>query len=154
MVRAIETANPRDEFDVLIVSRGGGSLEDLWSFNDERVVREIFASQIPIVSTVGYETDVTIVDFVIDLHAPIPSAAVELVSRNQLELVRQLRSQKKRLEMAMDYYLVRHQQQFTRIHYYLQQRNIRTCDWRAIRCFCCCSNYNAAWKRVRKINCT
>ena len=84
IVRAIETANRRDECDVLIVGRGGGSLEDLWSFNDERVARAIFASRIPIVSAVGHETDVTIADFVADLRAPTPSAAAELVSRNQL----------------------------------------------------------------------
>ena len=104
IVRAIETANRRDECDVLIVGRGGGSLEDLWSFNDERVARAIFASRIPIVSAVGHETDVTIADFVADLRAPTPSAAAELVSRNQLELLRQLQSQQQRLEMAMDYY--------------------------------------------------
>lgn len=104
IVRAIETANRRDECDVLIVGRGGGSLEDLWSFNDERVARAIFASRIPIVSAVGHETDVTIADFVADLRAPTPSAAAELVSRNQLELLRQLQSQQQRLEMAMDYH--------------------------------------------------
>lgn len=123
MVRAIETANRRDECDVLIVGRGGGSLEDLWSFNDERVARAIFASQIPIVSAVGHETDVTIVDFVVDLRAPTLSAAAERVSRNQLDLVRQLQWQQQRLEMAMDYYLVRRQQQFTRIHHRLQQQH-------------------------------
>jgi exodeoxyribonuclease VII large subunit len=67
IVRAIELANARQECDVLIVGRGGGSLEDLWSFNDERVARAIFASLIPVVSAVGHETDVTIADFVADL---------------------------------------------------------------------------------------
>lgn len=123
IVRAIETANRRDECDVLIVGRGGGSLEDLWSFNDERVARAIFASRIPIVSAVGHETDVTIADFVADLRAPTPSAAAELVSRNQLELLRQLQSQQQRLEMAMDYYPAQRQQQFTRIHHRLQQQH-------------------------------
>ncbi|HEP0390615.1 exodeoxyribonuclease VII large subunit [Serratia marcescens] len=123
IVRAIEAANRRDECDVLIVGRGGGSLEDLWSFNDERVARAIFASRIPIVSAVGHETDVTIADFVADLRAPTPSAAAELVSRNQLELLRQLQSQQQRLEMAMDYYLAQRQQQFTRIHHRLQQQH-------------------------------
>ncbi|HCR7109782.1 TPA: exodeoxyribonuclease VII large subunit, partial [Shigella flexneri] len=88
IVRAIELANQRNECDVLIVGRGGGSLEDLWSFNDERVARAIFASRIPVVSAVGHETDVTIADFVADLRAPTPSAAAEVVSRNQQELLR------------------------------------------------------------------
>ncbi|CAI1052969.1 Exodeoxyribonuclease 7 large subunit [Serratia rubidaea] len=123
IVRAIEAANRRDECDVLIVGRGGGSLEDLWSFNDERVARAIFASHIPVVSAVGHETDVTIADFVADLRAPTPSAAAELVSRNQLELLRQLQSQQQRLEMAMDYYLAQRQQQFSRLHHRLQQQH-------------------------------
>jgi len=123
IVRAIELANARGECDVLIVGRGGGSLEDLWSFNDERVARAIFASRIPIVSAVGHETDVTIADFVADLRAPTPSAAAELVSRNQIELLRQLQSQQQRLEMAMDYYLARQQRSFTRIQHRLQQQH-------------------------------
>ncbi|WP_034916362.1 MULTISPECIES: exodeoxyribonuclease VII large subunit [Erwinia] len=123
IVRAIEMANQRGECDVLIVGRGGGSLEDLWSFNDERVARAIFASRIPIVSAVGHETDVTIADFVADLRAPTPSAAAELVSRNQLELLRQLQNQQQRLEMAMDYYLARQNRTFTRLHHRLQQQH-------------------------------
>ncbi|MGG6137044.1 exodeoxyribonuclease VII large subunit [Pantoea allii] len=123
IVRAIELANQRAECDVLIVGRGGGSLEDLWSFNDERVVRAIFASRIPVVSAVGHETDVTIADFVADLRAPTPSAAAEIVSRNQLELLRQLQSQQQRLEMAMDYYLARQQRGFSRLDHRLQQQH-------------------------------
>jgi exodeoxyribonuclease VII large subunit len=75
IVRAIETASRRAECDVLIVARGGGSLEDLWCFNDERVARAVAASRIPTVSGVGHEVDVTIVDFVADHRAPTPSAA-------------------------------------------------------------------------------
>lgn len=123
IVRAIELANQRAECDVLIVGRGGGSLEDLWSFNDERVARAIFASRIAVVSAVGHETDVTIADFVADLRAPTPSAAAEIVSRNQLELLRQLQSQQQRLEMAMDYYLARQQRVFSRLDHRLQQQH-------------------------------
>ena len=123
IVRAIELANQRDECDVLIVGRGGGSLEDLWSFNDERVARAIFASRLPIVSAVGHETDVTIADFVADLRAPTPSAAAELVSRNQVELLRRLQSQQQRMEMAMDFYLAEQQRRFTQIQHRLQQQH-------------------------------
>ncbi|QDY42690.1 exodeoxyribonuclease VII large subunit [Candidatus Pantoea soli] len=123
IVRAIELANQRNECDVLIVGRGGGSLEDLWSFNDERVARAIFASRLPIVSAVGHETDITIADFVADLRAPTPSAAAELVSRNQLELLRRLQSQQQRLEMAMDYYVAQQQRRFTRLQHRLQQQH-------------------------------
>lgn len=122
-MRAIALANARQECDVLIVGRGGGSLEDLWSFNDERVARAIFASQIPIVSAVGHETDVTIADFVADLRAPTPSAAAEIVSRNQQELLRQLQSGQQRLEMAMDYFLASRQRRFTQLFHRLQQQH-------------------------------
>lgn len=123
IVRAIALANNRQECDVLIVGRGGGSLEDLWSFNDERVARAIFASQIPVVSAVGHETDVTIADFVADLRAPTPSAAAEIVSRNQLELLRQVQSMQQRLEMAMDYYLAGRNRRYSQLNHRLQQQH-------------------------------
>ncbi len=123
IVRAIEIANQRNECDVLIVGRGGGSLEDLWCFNEEAVARAIYQSRIPIVSAVGHETDVTIADFVADLRAPTPSAAAELVSRNQTELVRQLLSQRQRLEMAMDYFLARRRQALAQRESRLQQQH-------------------------------
>ncbi|MBZ0056300.1 exodeoxyribonuclease VII large subunit [Leclercia barmai] len=123
IVRAIQLANARQECDVLIVGRGGGSLEDLWSFNDERVARAIFASRIPVVSAVGHETDVTIADFVADLRAPTPSAAAEMVSRNQLELLRQIQNGQQRLEMAMDYFLANRTRRFTQLHHRLQQQH-------------------------------
>lgn len=123
IVRAIKLANHRQECDVLIVGRGGGSLEDLWAFNDEKVARAIFASQLPIIAAVGHETDVTIADFVADLRAPTPSAAAELVSRNQQELLRQLLEQKQRLEMAMDYFLARKLRVFNQLQHKLQQQH-------------------------------
>ncbi|CAM7776054.1 exodeoxyribonuclease VII large subunit [Phytobacter diazotrophicus] len=123
IVRAIELANARQECDVLIVGRGGGSLEDLWSFNDERVARAIFASRIPVVSAVGHETDVTIADFVADLRAPTPSAAAEIVSRNQTELLRQIQSAQQRLEMAMDFFIANRTRRFTQLNHRLQQQH-------------------------------
>jgi exodeoxyribonuclease VII large subunit len=87
IAEAIEQMNRYGGIDVLIVGRGGGSLEDLWAFNEERVARAIYASKIPIVSAVGHEIDFSIADFVADLRAPTPSAAAELVVRDRTELL-------------------------------------------------------------------
>ena len=102
IAQMIELANQRQEVDVLIVGRGGGSLEDLWCFNEEMMARAIFHSHLPVISAVGHETDVTIADFVADVRAPTPSAAAELVSRNQTELLQQLQYCRQRLEIALD----------------------------------------------------
>src|SRR3984957_18663367 len=86
VVAAIELACRLPDVDVMIVGRGGGSIEDLWAFNDERVARAIAASRVPTISAVGHEIDFTIADFVADLRAPTPSAAAELVCRNAAEI--------------------------------------------------------------------
>jgi exodeoxyribonuclease VII large subunit len=83
--------------DVLIVARGGGSIEDLWAFNDERVARAIYDSRVPVISAVGHETDFTIADFVADVRAPTPSAAAELVAPDTRELRGNVRSAQQRL---------------------------------------------------------
>lgn len=99
--QAISVANQRDEVQVLIVGRGGGSLEDLWCFNHENVARAIFASNLPIISAVGHEVDVSIADFVADLRAPTPSAAAELVSRDQSSLNLAVQTLRERLHKLL-----------------------------------------------------
>ncbi|TYP77862.1 exodeoxyribonuclease VII large subunit [Paenibacillus methanolicus] len=101
IVKAIETMNRLAEVDVLIVGRGGGSLEELWAFNDERVARSIAASAIPVISAVGHETDFTIADFVADLRAATPTAAAELAVQNVQELRTQLAQTNARLAQAL-----------------------------------------------------
>lgn len=89
---AIQSANERAECDVLIVSRGGGSIEDLWAFNDEQLARTIRASLIPIITGIGHETDFTIADFAADQRAPTPTAAAELAAPERAALINQLQS--------------------------------------------------------------
>ncbi|MDG4963486.1 exodeoxyribonuclease VII large subunit [Lactococcus lactis] len=94
----IRRANERGDFDVMIIGRGGGSIEDLWGFNEEIVVRAIFESRIPIISSVGHETDVTLADFVADSRAATPTAAAELATPNtKVDLINWANEQEKRL---------------------------------------------------------
>lgn len=99
--RAIEYANKLAAFDVLIVGRGGGSIEELWSFNEEIVAQAIFHSEIPIISAVGHETDVTISDYIADLRAPTPTGAAELAVPSQVELMDKIQGFKRSLTKIM-----------------------------------------------------
>ena len=102
IVKAIEKASRIKGLDAMIVGRGGGSTEDLWCFNDEKVARAIVASPVPIVSAVGHEVDFTIADFVADLRAPTPSAAAELVVKNAADLIQRVESYSNRLVVASE----------------------------------------------------
>ena len=90
LIAALATAAQRDECDVLIMSRGGGSLEDLWAFNDEQLARAISDCPLPVISAVGHEVDFTIADFVADVRAPTPSGAAEIIVPNQSDWIRQI----------------------------------------------------------------
>lgn len=98
IVQGIQRLNALGDVDVIIVGRGGGSIEDLWCFNDESVARAVFASKVPIVSAVGHETDFTICDFVADKRAATPSAAAELIVPDVMEIANQLYGMREMIE--------------------------------------------------------
>jgi len=108
IVEALSALNSESDIDVIIVARGGGSVEELWPFNEEVVARAIYASRIPIVSAVGHETDYTIADYVADLRAPTPSAAAELVVPDRSEVSRQIRGSMVTMEGWMAGQVARH----------------------------------------------
>jgi len=112
---AIEQANQMDLFDVLIVGRGGGSIEELWSFNEEIVATAIFNSKIPIISAVGHETDTTISDFVADLRAPTPTGAAEMAVPSRLELLDRTSELERRLQRALSGLYSEHEKTLKRL---------------------------------------
>jgi len=125
----IEVLNRYPGIDVIIVARGGGSLEDLWAFNEETVVQAIYASNIPVISAVGHEIDYTIADFVADVRAPTPSAAAELVIRNKLELHAELQVMTQRLQRA-----IQHRLEALRLRLEVcQQRRVLKDPWAPLR---------------------
>ena len=101
IIEAMKLAQQLNDVDVIIVGRGGGSIEDLWAFNDERVARAIAAAKVPVISAVGHEIDFTIADFVADLRAPTPSAAAELVVQNAADLTTRISILTRSLKLAL-----------------------------------------------------
>jgi exodeoxyribonuclease VII large subunit len=122
IVDALAAANEHDWAQVIITGRGGGSLEDLWAFNEESVARAIHDSALPVVSAVGHEIDFSISDFVADLRAPTPSAAAELVTPEQQELKQQLVALSTRIQQRSRYLLQRLSQKLDHLAHRLQQQ--------------------------------
>jgi exodeoxyribonuclease VII large subunit len=130
IARAIQALNELPDVDVMIVGRGGGSLEDLWAFNEEIVARAIFSSRVPLISAVGHEVDFTIADFVADLRASTPSAAAELVVRNKIELAQNLRNLERALQQSFRGMLDLQQERFGSLRERLADPRRRLSDQR------------------------
>ena len=119
-IKAIELCNLMGLHDVIVLTRGGGSIEDLWSYNDEHLARAIYSSRIPTVSAVGHETDFTIADFVADCRMPTPSAAAELVSQDQFELLHRVQQVERQLKQQWHKHLQHQQLNLSRLQALLQ----------------------------------
>lgn len=102
LIKALKLANKHNKADVIIIGRGGGSIEDLWAFNDENLAYEIFKSDIPVISAVGHEPDFTISDFVADMRAPTPSGAAELATPDSTKLIYNIQNMQNRLVKAQN----------------------------------------------------
>lgn len=111
IVRALQLANTQRDIEAIILARGGGSLEDLWAFNEEDVARAVFASEIPVISAVGHETDFTICDFVADVRAPTPSAAAEMLSPELSDIIALLTHYADLFQKQLQQHITRHRQQ-------------------------------------------
>ncbi len=129
IVEALRSLGRVPELDVIIVARGGGSIEDLWAFNDERVARAIAAANVPVVSGVGHETDVTIADFVADVRAPTPSGAAQLVVREKIHVVQRLLECHERVHQAIRGHLARARERTAAV----SRRRVLTEPGRALR---------------------
>lgn len=120
IVSALQALNERGAVDVIILARGGGSIEELWPFNEEQVQRAIYASRVPVVSAVGHETDYTLADYVADLRAPTPSAAAELVVPDQIEIAMHIGSYAAVLQSCMLHELENRRERLDRLADYLE----------------------------------
>jgi len=123
IVNALAAANKHNWAQLIVTGRGGGSLEDLWAFNEETVARAIFASELPVVSAVGHEIDFSISDFVADLRAPTPSAAAELISPDQRAIKQSLSGLSDRLQQRNQYQLQRLSQKLDHLAHRLRQQH-------------------------------